>query len=724
MRQVLEDEKILVKAKKGKLAQVAKPVKATRLAAQIRLMGLIVGVCPILAMGLLLWLLAPKTLNDLVVVGGWAVLVVLGSLLGWLWSHQINRKLRTGVQILAQGSKELDIDSSTYLFPTLYDEAEFAAVYAGLNAVINEYRESISKLTQQLNESRQLYNYVNEQVKLLKNLNQVAQAINSTLDISTLYQVTQELLHQHVNFDWLAIATRTIQGDELKLAQVEPYALVTAYQENLAVSNDSLLYKVFEQRHTLYQPFLWRGDQLDPEADKSVAEAGLRSLIMLPIYYDNQSLGVLSLASYQPDAFSNAQIELIAATTLQLGMALNNARIYAELQAAYDDLKSAQVAMKQAARQSALGEMAAGVAHDFNNILTAILGNSELLTIILQSPEEAEMARSITKAASDAAQMIKRIADFGRRRNYIEYVQLSVNDIVKDAIEFTRPRIKSQAEMHGVVIQVETDLSATEKVYGNSHELREALTNFIVNAIDAMPKGGTLKLTTSNDDRVVSICVSDSGTGIPPETLSHIFEAFYTTKGERGTGLGLAVTNNIISQHHGQLNVESQLNVGTTFTINLPTAKISAEIFNNEAAALSVILPETTPSPASVELHILVADDDVGARVALGRSLRNAGYIVEEAQNGAEAWTLLQQHRYDLIIADMGMPVMSGIELIEEMRRNKVNLPVIVVTGWNYAPNQNRLRSLQVDTVIAKPYRYQELIELIGRTLAVTAPSA
>lgn len=716
MGQILEEKKVSATANKTKTKPPLKPVKAKKLATQVSLMGLMVGVFPMLLMGLVWFLASSASLPKLFLLGSWSVLVVLAGLLGWFWSRHINYKLRVGVQILAKGSKELNEESSDFLFPSVYDAAEFADVYSNLNTVVSEFREELATVSQQLNESRKHHNYLSDQVKLLKSLNQVAQEINSTLDIGTLYKVTQDLLHKQVNFDWLAIATRSTKSDELRLAQVEPLALVTAYQGSLAISPESLLYKVFEERQSLYQPFLWRGGQLNPEADKSVAEAGLRSLLILPIYYNNESLGVLSLASYQPDAFSKSQTELIEAITLQLGTALNNARVYADLQAAYDELKSAQVAMKQAARQSALGEMAAGVAHDFNNILTAILGNSEILTMVLAQPEEAAMARSITKAASDAAQMIKRIADFGRKRSYIEYVPLNVNDIVNDAIEFTRPRIKTQTEMHGIDIKVEADLAAAEKVYGNSHELREALTNFIVNAVDAMPRGGKIRLTTTSDERQVFVSVSDSGTGMSQETLSHIFEAFYTTKGERGTGLGLAVTNNIISQHHGQLKVESELGLGTTFTVTLPTAKVSADIFNDVESTMSALLLEepTDASFTSEEaLHILVADDDVGARVALGRSLRNAGYTVEEAQNGAEAWQLLQQYSYDLIIADMGMPVMGGIELVEKMRRNSVHLPVIIVTGWNYTPNQSRLRNLQVDMVIAKPYRYQELINLI-----------
>lgn len=679
-------------------------------------MGWLVGGLPLVALAVFLFIVHPQVINNPVYIVGWVIIAVISLVAAWAWSSKLKHRLKTSLQILENGATQLNSGSYDHLFPPFYSDAHFAEVFAHFDEVATSFQRSSQEQAQSLEEVRQLYSRVDEQARHLKTLNEIIQAINSTLDIETLYQVVVERLRQQVKFDWLAIAVIASEGDEPRLVKVEPAGLITAYQQGLSVRADTLTFKAFDQRKTIYKPYLWRGQERDLEADKAFAEVDLRSLVLLPIYYNNQKLGVLSLASYQPDAFSREQIELLEVTAVQLSTAISNARGYSQLRDAYRDLEQAQVAVKQAARQSALGEMAAGVAHDFNNILTAILGNGELLSMVLEQPEELEFAKGIVKAANDAAKMIRRISDFGRRRTYVEFSQLNLNEIVKDALDFARPRLKAEAEMRGALIKVETDLNATEFVYGNAFELREALTNLIGNAIDAMPTGGILQLNTFNAENQVGLSICDTGQGMSPETLNHIFEAFYSTKGEGGTGLGLAVTNGIISRHHGQLDVKSALNEGTTFTITLPLAKFSVNLFT-EAELESVLIAETSSVEVKVGAKVLVADDDPGARMALGRSLRKAGYVVTEAQNGLEAWELMQEHNFDLLIADMGMPVLNAIDLVQQVRQAGQKLPVILVTGWNYSPNQSRLNSLQIETVIAKPYHYQELIDLISRAI-------
>jgi PAS domain S-box-containing protein len=231
----------------------------------------------------------------------------------------------------------------------------------------------------------------------------------------------------------------------------------------------------------------------------------------------------------------------------------------------------------QSEKLRALGEMAAGVAHDFNNILGAILGRVQLIKLGLRRMSDEVVQNElgiIEQAAMDGAHTIKKLQEFTRpKTDASKFVLLDVNEIIDGATELVKTKIKDEAEVKGVQIEVHTVKNKVPPVMGNPIELREVLLNIILNSIDAMPEGGRITFKTGHEDSYVSIEASDEGIGMPEHIRQRVFDPFFTTKGVQRSGLGLSISYGIIHRHHGEIEVKSQEGMGTTFLIKLPIAE-------------------------------------------------------------------------------------------------------------------------------------------------------
>lgn len=225
----------------------------------------------------------------------------------------------------------------------------------------------------------------------------------------------------------------------------------------------------------------------------------------------------------------------------------------------------------QSEKLSALGEMAAGVAHNFKNIIGTILGYTEHL---LEAPDDWEEVQEgltiIEKAARDATQVVKRIQTYARGSSDTDFEPTDLRQLVKETIYVTRPIWKEQAQQQGKVIDVDLELDDIPLVLSREAEIREVLTNLIINAVDAMTEGGALSLSTYGDGEYAYIRVSDTGQGMPEAVKRRVFDPFFTTKGKKGTGLGLSVSHTQLKGHGGDIEVESTLGVGTSFLLKLP----------------------------------------------------------------------------------------------------------------------------------------------------------
>ncbi|MFL6336229.1 MAG: ATP-binding protein [Pyrinomonadaceae bacterium] len=363
----------------------------------------------------------------------------------------------------------------------------------------------------------------------------------------------------------------------------------------------------------------------------------------------------------------------------------------------------------QIEKLSALGELASGVAHDFNNTLAGILGRAQLLLGTQDSERIEAGLKLIIKTAKDGAKTIKRIQDFARQRRDHDFQPVSVDQLLLDVREITRPRWKSRAESEGVHISLELQLGSDEaRVMGDESELREVLVNLVFNAVDAMPQGGTLTLSSRESAGAVEIAVADTGTGMAEEVRSRVFDPFFTTKGKAGMGLGLAVSYGIVRRHEGSIEAESEPGRGTAFRIKLPAARTDAR---QEPAAEAPAIALVPQRPGST--RILVVDDEENVRELLADILESEGYQVELAAGGREALDKFGDGAaFDALFTDLGMQGMSGWELAHAVRELDEKIPVAVITGWGEAVGSSERLAARVDWVIAKPFDTAQILAI------------
>ena len=352
-----------------------------------------------------------------------------------------------------------------------------------------------------------------------------------------------------------------------------------------------------------------------------------------------------------------------------------------------------------AQKMAALGELSFGVAHNVNNTLTGILGRAQLILRNSNDPAKIEAGLElIIKSAEDGAHIIRRIQDFARQRPSREFEIISIAELLKDACEMTRPRWEARSEFAPIRFALYADCTAHIK--GDSVELREVLVNMIYNAVDAMPSGGEVRVATQETrDRVV-ISITDTGTGMTPEVKQRLFDPFFTTKGKAGTGMGLAVSFGIIRRHEGSIEVDSEPGRGTTFKISLP--KVSPASTTAEGASPV----ESAISTSDDKVRVLVVDDETHVREVLIEALEADGCEVVSAQSGEIALALFNQYegRFDAVFTDIGMPEMSGWELVTEIRERSKTMPIAIISGWADAISVQTRNAVKADWVVAKPF--------------------
>lgn len=383
---------------------------------------------------------------------------------------------------------------------------------------------------------------------------------------------------------------------------------------------------------------------------------------------------------------------------------------------ALDELEATQRQVVQQERLRALGEMASGIAHDFNNALMPVVGYSDML---LTSPEILDdreqtlrFLENVRTAAEDAREVVKRLREFYRHRDEDELLlQIDLNQIINEALSLTQPKWKEQAQASGKTITIDTDLGQVPTTLGNETELREMLTNLIFNAVDAMPERGTIRVRTRLDGEHIVLEVSDTGIGMDEETQRRCLEPFFTTKGERGTGLGLAVTYGIIRRHQGTVEIDSREGEGTTFTIRLPVRAEQAAVAREPAGAAPV-----------APLHVLVVDDDPEALQVIVTFLQADHHTAETASDGPEALERLSASQFDLVITDMAMPGLSGDQLAAKVKEIAPQTRVILITGFSQLLHDPSAKRDGVDLILGKPITLtafrQALAEATGATMA------
>jgi len=406
-----------------------------------------------------------------------------------------------------------------------------------------------------------------------------------------------------------------------------------------------------------------------------------------------------------------------------------------ELEQALTDLKESQHQVIQQERLRALGEMAGGIAHDFNNVLTVISGYSDMFTEkenLLAHPDAAlEAFRIIGKGAADSAEIVRRLRGFYRpyQSGEDDHRPVNLREIVEEAVQLTMPRWKTRPEVNGIFIDVKTEFADVPVINGAAAELREVLMNLIFNAVDAMPLGGQIVIRTGLEEDRVFFEVEDSGTGMTEETRRHCLEPFYTTKGDHGTGLGLATTYGIVRRHNGIIRLDSQINQGTRFTILLPIGKAvenPATAIADDATTTTAATGQTTEAesnprhdsatdlPAS-PLRVLVVDDQPDICNVMRSYLEKDAHTVETASNGCEALEKFQKAQFDVVITDRAMPRMNGDQLAVAIKQIAPGEKIILLTAYA-APTETF--SPGIDLMLDKPPSLQKIRQAINRVMA------
>lgn len=403
-------------------------------------------------------------------------------------------------------------------------------------------------------------------------------------------------------------------------------------------------------------------------------------------------------------------------------------RLSQGIRRAYEELRRTQEVVVQQERLRALGQMASGVAHDVNNALTPIVGYAELLLNL--SPDLPDVSRRaltvVKKSGEDIARIVARMREFYRRRDQTEQLaKVNINQIVEEVIELTRPRWRDLSQRHGISINVNCVLQPDPPpLLSDPTDLREAFTNLIFNAVDALPLGGQITLTTrvvaipgSDTDskkknavrEQLEVEVRDNGVGMDEKTRQRCLEPFFSTKAKHGgTGLGLAMVYGMMQRHNGAIKIESAPGHGTSILLAFP---IQEDIPQNAA-------PPVQRSLERRSLHVLCIDDEPTVRQTLNDSLVTYNHRVTVADSGkcgVELFraALVKNQPYEVVITDLGMPEMDGHQVARIIKAESPKTPVIMLTGWGTMIKEDGEKAPEVDAVVAKPARIEELNELL-----------
>jgi signal transduction histidine kinase/CheY-like chemotaxis protein len=436
------------------------------------------------------------------------------------------------------------------------------------------------------------------------------------------------------------------------------------------------------------------------------AAQDLGCCVIAPLHDEQGLIGVLIAGRHEAEAFSSGECEFLRQLSEHVELAIRQTRLHESLWSAYDELRQTQQAVLQQERLSALGQMASGIAHDINNAMSpAILYLEQLLDADRElSPRSRQLLPVVLRAIEDVAATVARLREFYRPQEMqAELVPVNINLLVKQALELTYARWRDMPQQRGIQIDAVEQLAPDlPEVLGSASELREALTNLIFNAVDAMPEGGRLTLRTTLQQDTVQVEVTDTGVGMDEETRRKCLEPFFTTKGERGTGLGLAMVYGIVQRHGAQIEISSAPGAGTTFSIRIP-------IPDRAAVRPAAPVPQQIPTG----LRLLVIDDDALLLKTLRETLEMDAHHVTTAADGPAG---IQAFRsaftdvpFDAVITDLGMPRMDGRAVARAIKEISPATPVILLTGWGQRPDAGSDALPHVDRVIGKPPKLREL---------------
>jgi len=410
----------------------------------------------------------------------------------------------------------------------------------------------------------------------------------------------------------------------------------------------------------------------------------------------------------------------VLASLLALGM--ENNRLYGEVRTAFEGMAAAQDQLVQTEKARAVGAMAGGIANEFNNLLAIVLGKTQLMLTRAPEGPVREGLAAVEEAAWRAADIVRRLQGFAATSMDDGTDPVDLAAVVQDAVALTRALWKDEAEARGAPIEVVTDLDRVPPVEGQAAALREAVMNLILNAVDAMPRGGRLGLTLRRIDAGVELHVSDGGEGMPEDVRRRIFDPFFTTRAPHRTGLGLSVVHGVVNRHRGSVRVRSEHGGGTTVTLWFPAAPGHAVESRIPEMPAMPVMPTMDDPPeeeirAGATVSILVLEDEEHIRTMLVEALSGAGHRVESVSDGLTGLARFQGGAFDVVLTDLSLPECSGLDVARSVKRMRPETPVVLITGWGHLLDPERLRDSGVDLMLVKPFRLERVLSVVGDAL-------
>jgi PAS domain S-box-containing protein len=553
------------------------------------------------------------------------------------------------------------------------------------------------------------------QLERMHLLDRTTHAIGEHQELRNVFNVVLQSLEDHLGVDFCCVALFHTEPAQITITHVgEKSARLAAQigigeQSTVAVDESELLRCA--RGELVHEPDVERGP--GSALCKHLLTGGLRALVAAPLTVEDQVFGLLIVARRNPGSFSSDDCEFLRQLSAHVALAAHQARLYEALQGAYQDLRQTQQTVMQQERLRALGQIASGVAHDINNALSpAALYTQSMLTHDADlSPRSREQLLVIQTAIEDVARTVQRMRAFYLPRGLeLTLAPIDLNQILVQVIDLTRARWSNMPQERGVVVHVESDLAPDlPRILGAENEVRDALTNLVLNAVDAMPDGGVITLRTridARDDEVI-VEVKDTGIGMTETTRSRCLEPFFTTKGERGTGLGLPMVFGMVQRHSGELEIDSEPGRGTTMRLIFPRAPTGVSPRDVQRAI------------SSQPLRLLLIDDDP----LLLRSLRDALELdlhgvttAEGGQAGIDAFAAALEagEKFDAVITDLGMPYVDGRKVAARIRQLAADVPIIMLTGWGHRLIASDDKPEHVDRVLSKPPKMADLRQVLA----------
>lgn len=549
----------------------------------------------------------------------------------------------------------------------------------------------------------------NDRMRLLE---QITHAIGQRQDVESILGVVVITLQDQLPADFVCICLYNPLRDALTVSHVGINKMLLGKMpgivENTDFSVDPEWLALCAAGNSLHRHLISNADFLIID---EFLNQQLTSLVMAPMMFEHELIGVLVVARSKERDFDTADREFFTQLGEHVGLAAHQSDLRFRLQEAYNNLKQSQKTEVARERLRAIGQMASGIAHDINNAISPLAVYNQLLLERRSDlePELIQHLELVGRVTNDISSTVGRLREFYRPNGEKEKLELvDLNLLIPQVVELTRARWSDMPQARGIVVKVLTALEANlPPVMGNASELREVMTNLIFNAVDAMPDGGIIMVSTETPatgdaEGVVRLEVADTGVGMDEDTRQQCLDAFFTTKGESGAGLGLVMVQHAAEHHKARLDIISAPGVGTRMRLDFSAAERSAL---EEAHVVRA---------CGHSLRILLIDDNLAVLASMAFAMKVEGHFATAAAGGQEGIDALQSafdagDGYDIIITDLGMPYVDGNQVALAAKGLFPGTPIVLLTGWGQHMDLGGKNPAHIDHVLSKPLAIDDL---------------